>query len=319
MRTIMITGVAGFIGNRIAEILLKEAKRVIGLDTYQRNQKDKLRDWRMQRLDNYPDFCYFPVDIQNKDALKSVFQQNNIDAIIHMAARTGVRNSLLYPERYCNANIIGFLNVLELCRIHRIPKVVLASTSSLYAGEKGPFTEDLPVNKPLSIYTASKKAAETLAYTYHFLYQLDVSILRYFTVYGPAGRPDMAVFKFIKGIMEGSQIEIFGDGSQQRDFTFVDDIARGTVLALKPIGYDIVNLGNNHPHRIIDLIQLIEKFTGQKANCAFNGFNQADMKITWANIQKAQTLLGWQPEVDLEEGIKRTVAWTKSQWSWIRG
>jgi nucleoside-diphosphate-sugar epimerase len=180
-----------------------------------------------------------------------------------------------------------------------------------------PFREDLSVNTPISPYAASKKAAEAMAYTYHYLYGLDVTILRYFTVYGPAGRPDMAIFRFIKWIMEGVPLEIYGDGSQVRDFTYLDDIAEGTVKALKPAGYEIINLGNNHPYQLSEAIKLIEEYTGKKAHFKYKEFHKTDMKTTWADIDKAQKLLNWQPQVSLEEGIKRTVAWTKDNWDLI--
>jgi nucleoside-diphosphate-sugar epimerase len=180
-----------------------------------------------------------------------------------------------------------------------------------------PFREDLPVNTPISPYAASKKAAEAMAYTYHYLYGLDVTILRYFTVYGPAGRPDMATFRFIKWIMEGVPLEIYGDGSQVRDFTYLDDIAEGTVKALKLAGYEIINLGGNYPYKLSEAISLIEKYTKRKAELKYMEFDKADMKTTWADIDKAQKLLNWQPQVSLEEGIKRTVAWTKDNWDLI--
>jgi nucleoside-diphosphate-sugar epimerase len=191
-----------------------------------------------------------------------------------------------------------------------VKKFVLASTSSLYAGQTMPFVETLPVNSPISPYAASKKAAEVLAYSYHFLYGLDVSIVRYFTVYGPAGRPDMSVFRFIQWIDQGHPIELFGDGTQSRDFTFVDDIARGTILAMRPLGYEIINLGGgNKPTALLEIIEQIEKHLGKKANFDKRPFHQADMKSTWADISKAKRLLGWQPTVSLSDGIARTIDW----------
>jgi nucleoside-diphosphate-sugar epimerase len=182
-----------------------------------------------------------------------------------------------------------------------------------------PFKEDLPVNTPISPYAASKKSAEVIAYTYHYLYDIDVSVVRYFTVYGPAGRPDMSVFRFIKWIMEEKPLEVFGDGSQSRDFTYIDDIAEGTILALKPLGYEIINLGNNQPHKLSEVIKLIEKFTGKTARVENREFHKADLRATWADITKAKELLGWQPMVSLEEGIRRTVDWFKENWHWLRG
>jgi len=238
--------------------------------------------------------------------------------VINEAAREGVRASLQNPFVYFTTNALGTLNLLELCKNYGVPKFVLASTSSLYAGQPMPFKEDLPVNTPISPYAASKKSAEVIAYTYHYLYGIDVSVVRYFTVYGPAGRPDMSVFRFIKWIMEEKPLEVFGDGSQSRDFTYIDDIAEGTILALKPLGYEIINLGNNQPHKLSEVIRLIEKFTGKTVRVENREFHKADLKATWADITKAKELLGWQPKVSLEEGIRRTVDWFKENWHWLK-
>jgi len=216
-----------------------------------------------------------------------------------------VRYSLENPFIYLSTNAGGCLNLLELSRQYKVPKFILASTSTLYTGQKMPFKEDLPVNTPISPYAASKKAAESMAYTYHYLYGIDITILRYFTVYGPAGRPDMSIFRFIKWIEEGMPLEIFGDGSQKRDFTYVNDIAKGTIKALKYLGYEIINLGNNHSYKLSKAINLIEKCTNKKAQFKYKEFHKADMKATWADIEKAKNLLDWHPKVSLEEGIKR--------------
>ena len=186
--------------------------------------------------------------------------------------------------------------------------MVLASTSSLYAGEKMPFLESLPVNTPISPYAASKKAAESMAYTYHSLFGIDVSVVRYFTVFGPVGRPDMCIFRFIKWIAEGQPIELFGDGSQSRDFTYVDDIARGTIAAVKPVGYEVINLGGgNNPISLNQIIQWIEQDLGKKAIIQSEPFQETDIKETWADISKASELLGWSPKVDIREGVRKAV------------
>ncbi|MFN3788112.1 MAG: GDP-mannose 4,6-dehydratase, partial [Sulfurihydrogenibium azorense] len=199
---------------------------------------------------------------------------------------------------------------LEMMKKYQVRKMVLASTSSLYAGQPMPFKEDLPVNTPISPYAASKKAAEVMAYTYHYLYGIDVSIVRYFTVYGPAGRPDMSIFRFIKWIDEGKPIILYGDGSQSRDFTYVDDIAEGTILSTKELGYEIINLGGGkNPISLNTVIQTIEKYLNKKAVIDYRPFHKADLKETWADITKAEKLLGWKPKVSFEEGIKKTVEW----------
>jgi nucleoside-diphosphate-sugar epimerase len=318
MKKVLVTGAAGFIGSKVSEMLLEEGYQVVGVDNINDYYDIELKLWRLDYLKKYDNFKFYKFDIENYEELKSAFQLNCPEAVINLAARTGVRYSLENPFIYLSTNSGGNLNLLELCREYEVPKFVLASTSSLYAGQKMPFKEDLPVNTPISPYAASKKAAEMMAYTYHYLYGLDVTILRYFTVYGPTGRPDMAAFRFIKWIMEGVPLEIFGDGCQKRDFTYVDDIARGTIRALKPLGYEIINLGNNHPYKLSEVIKLMEKYIGEEARFKYKEFHKADMKTTWADINKARELFGWEPQVNLEEGIKRTVEWTGNNWEWIQ-
>lgn len=318
MKKILVTGSAGFIGARVSEMLLKEGYQVVGVDNINDYYDIKLKLWRLEKLKKHSNFIFYKISVENYNELKTIFRVNCPEGVINLAACTGVRYSLKNPFAYLSTNSSGNLNLLELCREHEVPKFVLASTSSLYAGQKMPFRENLPVNTPISPYAASKKAAEIMAYTYHYLYGLDVTILRYFTVYGPAGRPDMAAFRFIKWIMEGIPLEIFGDGCQKRDFTFIDDITRGTISALKPLRYEIINLGNNHPYKLLEIIRLIEKYVGKKAEFRYKELHKVDMKATWADIDKAQELINWQPQVSLEEGIKRTVEWTKNNWEWIR-
>jgi len=315
---ILVTGCAGFIGWAVAKRLLEEGHRVIGVDNLNSYYDVRLKHYRLEDLRSYRDFKFFQLDIEDYGKLKEVFKNYRFDAVINEAARAGVRASIEDPFVYMTTNANGTLNLLELCKNYGISKFVLASTSSLYAGQPMPFKEDLPVNTPISPYAASKKAAEVIAYTYHYLYGIDVSILRYFTVYGPAGRPDMSVFRFIKWIMEGSSLEVFGDGSQSRDFTYIEDIAEGTILALKPLGYQIINLGNNKPHSLLEMIGLVERFTGKKAKIENREFHKADMKATWADITKAKELLGWQPKTSLEEGIEKTVDWFKKNWHWLK-
>jgi len=318
MKKILVTGAAGFVGSEVSEMLLDDKYQVIGIDNLNDYYDVKLKLWRLDNLKKYDNFVFYKNDIEDYNLLKEMFQLHHPDAVINLAARAGVRYSIENPFIYLSTNAGGNLNLLELCKEFKILKYVLASTSSLYAGQKMPFNEDLSVNTPISPYAASKKAAEAMAYTYHYLYGIDVTILRYFTVYGPAGRPDMSIFRFIKWLAEGSTLEIFGDGSQIRDFTYIDDIARGTIMALKPLGYEIINLGNNHPEKLSTAIELIEKYIGRKANFEYKDFHKADVKATCADIGKAKELLNWQPEVNLEEGIKRTVEWTRDNWEWVQ-
>jgi len=318
MNSILVAGSAGFIGSKVAELLLKQGYDVIGVDNLNDYYDVRLKMYRLEKLQQYENFKFYHLDIENYAALKLIYELHRPGAVINEAARAGVRYSLENPHVYLSTNAGGTLNLLELCREYEVPKFVLASTSSLYAGQEMPFQEELPVNTPISPYAASKKAAEAMAYSYHYLYGLDVTVLRYFTVYGPAGRPDMSIFRFIKWIMEDKPLEIFGDGTQSRDFTYIDDIARGTVLALKPVGYQIINLGNNDPDKLIKVINLIEEYLGKEARFEYKKFHKADMKATWADITKAQRILEWQPQVSLEEGVKRTVDWVKENWDWVK-
>lgn len=318
MKKIIVTGVAGFIGSKVAEKLLENKKEIIGIDNLNDYYDIRLKQWRLENLKGKKQFAFCQVDIEDRDKLRKVFQEHKIEAVINLAARAGVRYSMENPFVYLSSNTMGNLNLLDMCREFEINKYILASTSSLYAGQEMPFREDLPVNTPISPYAATKKAAEVMAFAYHYLYGIDVSIVRYFTVYGPAGRPDMSPFRFIKWILEGVPLTIYGDGSQERDFTYVDDISEGTVQALKPLGYEVINLGNSYPYRLSETIKLMEKYIGKNAELKYEDFHKADMKSTWADIKKAKDLLGWQPRVSLEEGIKRTVQWTKENWDWVK-
>ncbi|KAB2953760.1 SDR family NAD(P)-dependent oxidoreductase [Heliorestis acidaminivorans] len=319
MKTILVTGVAGFIGSKVTEMLIDQGYHVVGIDNLNDYYDVRIKNWRLAQLETKKDsFTFYPIDIENLEDLDRVFQNHKIDAVMNLAARAGVRYSMENPHIYMTTNANGHLNILEFCRKYEIQKVILASTSSLYAGQKMPFTEELPVNTPISPYAASKKAAEAMSYSYHYLYGLDISIVRYFTVYGPAGRPDMSVFRFIKWTLEGKSLEIFGDGSQSRDFTYVDDIARGTIKALNPLGFEVINLGNNNPDKLSKMIEYIENYSAQKSQYEHKPFHKADITATWADISKAKALLDWEPQVSLEEGIERTVKWTKENWDWLK-
>ena len=319
MKKILVTGSAGFIGANVSEMLLKNGYQVVGVDNLNDYYDVNLKLKRLEQLKKSKHYTFYKTSIENLNELKKIFHDNNLQGVINLAARAGVRYSIKNPFAYILTNSIGNLNLLELCREYGIEKFVLASTSSLYAGQKTPFREELSVNTPISPYAVSKKAAEAMTYTYHYLHGLDVTVLRYFTVYGPASRPDMAVFRFIKLMLEGKSLIIFGDGQQERDFTYVDDIARGTIDALKPLGYQIINLGNNQPCKLIDMVRFIEKYTGKKAIIKYEKQDRADMEKTWADIKKAKEFLGWGPKIDLETGIRKTVEWTKKNWEWISG
>ncbi len=316
--TFLVTGCAGFIGWKVSQKLLERGYRVIGIDNLNDYYDVRVKEYRLKNLKDYEGFTFYKGDIEDRELLKEVFKKHDFDVVINEAARAGVRYSIENPHVYFTTNVLGTLNLLELCKEFGVKKFVLASTSSLYAGQPMPFKEDLPVNTPISPYASSKKSAEVLCYTYHYLYGIDVSVVRYFTVYGPAGRPDMSIFRFIKWVLEEKPLQVFGDGSQSRDFTYIDDIAEGTILATKPLGYEIINLGNSNPHSLRELIELIEKYTGKRASLELKDFHKADMKATWADISKARRLLGWEPKVSLQEGIKRTVEWFLENWGWLK-
>ena len=253
---VLVTGAAGFIGCRTAELLLQQGRKVVGIDNMNDYYDPRLKRHRVEQLETLSGFVFYPVDIENLSALDTLFVEHDIGGVINLAARAGVRYSIQNPHVYMSTNAAGTLNLLEVMRAHDVRKFVLASTSSLYAGQPMPFTEELPVNSPISPYAASKKAAEMMAYTYHHLFDIDVTILRYFTVYGPAGRPDMSVFRFIRWIDEGAELMLYGDGSQRRDFTYVDDIADGTIRALKPLGFEVINLGTGiAPQQFVDAVR----------------------------------------------------------------
>jgi nucleoside-diphosphate-sugar epimerase len=312
MKKVLLTGAAGFIGAKTAEKLLERGVEVIGIDNLNDYYDVKLKEYRLSQIKN-PKFQFQKIDIEDKAKLAELFREHEFDVVFNLAARAGVRYSMENPDVYMTTNAMGSLHLLDLMKQYKTPKFVLASTSSLYAGQPMPFKEDLPVNTPISPYAATKKAAEVMAYSYHYLYGIDVSVVRYFTVYGPAGRPDMSPFIFADKILKGEELPVFGDGSQSRDFTFVDDIAEGTILASKKIGYEIINLGGgNNPYTLHQMIALMEKNSGKKAKLHLQEKIKADMDITWADISKAKNLLGWEPKVSFEEGISRLMKWHES-------
>ncbi len=318
MATYLVTGAAGFIGSKVAEMLLADGHMVVGVDNLNDAYDVRLKHWRLDQIKDHEGFTFHHLDICNREALEeATFGVQRFDAVLNLAARAGVRQSVENPWIYQETNVTGTLNLLELCRAYDVPKFVLASTSSLYGKDNEmPYREDQNTDHPLSPYAASKKAAEALCYTYHYLHGLDVTVFRYFTVYGPAGRPDMSLFRFVQWISEGKPVLIFGDGTQSRDFTYVDDIARGTIAGLKPLGYEVINLGSDRPVVLLDVVRAVEQAVGKDAHLIFEPRHPADVMATWADIGKAERLLDWQPQQRFEEGVLRTVGWYAANRGW---
>lgn len=356
MSTCLVTGAAGFIASRVCEMLLAEGRTVVGVDNLNDYYDVRLKLYRLGRVAeqaglkeysrrlsalsaqvsasnprlgadglkltavNSARFVFEPMDIEDRAALEALFAAHKFDAVFNLGARAGVRASIENPEIYRRTNVLGEENVLRCQVKFGVGKHVLASSSSVYAGCPMPFTESAALGRMLSPYAETKRQAELLAEDGHRSDGLDVTVLRYFTVFGPAGRPDMAPFRFIKWIAEGTPITLYGDGTQSRDFTYVDDIARGTILAAKPLGYQIINLGGGrNPISLQTLIALIEKALGKKAVINGQPFHAADVKQTWADITKAGNLLGWHPQIAPEEGFQRTVAWYLANREWLKG
>ena len=318
MVSYLVTGAAGFIGSRVSQTLLEMGHSVIGVDNLSDAYDVRLKKWRLDQLSGQEHFHFEAADILDRPAMDQLFRSATFQAVINLAARAGVRQSVENPWIYVDTNVTGTLNLLELCARHGVGKFVQASTSSLYGVQEQPFHEDLPTDRPLSPYAASKKGAEALCHSYHHLYGLDVSVLRFFTVYGPAGRPDMSLMRFTKWIYEGEPVRIFGDGRQSRDFTFVDDIAKGTILALKPLGFEVVNLGSDGPVKLLDTIRILEKRIGKEASIRYEDPQPADVTKTWADISKANRLLGWKPDVSVEAGLAQLVDWYRENRDWAR-
>jgi nucleoside-diphosphate-sugar epimerase len=276
-----------------------------------------MKEHRLDKLAGRDQFSFHQIDISDWGVIEASFIDQKFDAIINLAARAGVRSSVENPWVYVDTNVTGTLNLLELAQRTSIPKFILASTSSIYGlGAPLPTPETAGSSRPLQAYAASKKGAEALTHAYHHLYDIDVTIVRFFTVYGPAGRPDMSIFRFIRWISEGESLQLNGDGTQSRGFTYIDDIARGVIQALKPVGYEIINLGGHETITMNELIALIEKKVGRKAIVNHHPFHSADMKANLADVTKAGALLGWEPKVGLEEGISRSIEWYNQNRDW---
>jgi UDP-glucuronate 4-epimerase len=307
---IVVTGIAGFIGFHVATALLARGEEVIGLDSINDYYDPALKRHRLALLQKQPRFQFYQYDLCDFDRLGSLFKVHSIDRICHLAAQAGVRYSISHPFAYQKSNNEGFLNILELARHHHVKNFVYASSSSVYgANTKLPFSENDRVDTPISLYAATKRANELTAYCYSHLYKLPTSGLRFFTVYGPWGRPDMALFIFTRSILEGKPIEVFNNGNMRRNFTYIDDIVKGILLTLdNPVNYELYNIGNSAAENLMDFISAIEIELGKKAEKIFLPMQQGDVPATVADIEKIRRL-GFEPTTNIKDGIKKFVAW----------
>ncbi len=314
----LVTGAAGFIAARVATMLLDAGHTVVGVDNLNDAYDVRMKEFRLKQLQVRTGFEFRRLDISDWGAVQSLMAGSpTFDGVINLAARAGVRASVENPWVYIDTNVTGTLNLLELCQRMGVPKFVLASTSSIYGNDAPlPTPETADSSSPLQAYAASKKGAEAMAHAYYNLYDIDVSVVRFFTVYGPAGRPDMSIFRFIRWIIEGETLLLNGDGTQSRGFTYIDDIARGVILALKKVGFEVINLGGHENITINALIAMIERQVGQRAIIKQYPFPAADMMANLADVTKAGKLLGWEANVGMEAGIERAIAWYNEHRAW---
>lgn len=317
---ILVTGGAGFIGSHTVEALLARGERVVALDNFNTYYDPQRKRSNVAPFMGNSGFRLVEGDVRDRDALEGLFTSERIERVVHLAAMAGVRFSIKDPELYERVNVGGTQNLVELAIKHEIENFVHASSSSVYGDAPVPYREDARTDTPLSPYAATKKMAEVMLYTYHYLYKLPMSLLRFFTVYGPRGRPDMAVYLFTDWIARGQPLRLYGDGSQGRDYTYVTDTVSGIIAALdRPAPYNIYNLGNANPHPNAYLIELIERELGERARVERLEYPSMDPQQTSADITRARQDLGYNPQVPLEEGVRRFVAWYKAEGLGVRG
>ena len=316
MANYLVTGAAGFIGARTSELLTKDGHTVIGIDNMNDAYDLRMKEYRLGKLQAMPGFTFHKLDISEKSIIDRL-KGYEFEGLINLAAWAGVRASVKNPWIYVESNVLGTLNMLELCRQTGTRKFIVASTSSIY-GENPPYPtpESASSSEPLQPYAASKKGAEAMAHAYHHLYDIDVTVVRFFTVYGPAGRPDLSIFRFVQWISEGHPVRVNGDGEQSRGFTYIDDIGRGIISALKPLGFEIINLGGHEVITINNLIRLIEEVVGRKAIVQYGPPDPADMFTNWADVTKAGELLGWEPQFNMRVGVEKLVEWYNAEREW---
>ena len=312
---ILVTGCAGFIGFHVSKKLLEEGYGVIGIDNFNDYYDPSLKESRNQILSKYTNYKLYKGNIQDSKFLDEIFKTHNLDLVCNLAAQAGVRYSVTNPLTYEESNSLGFLQVLEAMRRHNVKSLVFASSSSVYGGIKEtPFKESMKIDGPVSLYAATKAANELYAHAYSKLYGLNSIGLRFFTVYGPYGRPDMALYGFVKAITEGKTIQVYNHGNQKRDFTYIDDIVSGVIASInavnsKKVKYEIINLGRGQPANLMDFIKEIESAVGKEAKKEFLPPQQGDVSKTHADISKAKTLLNYEPQTDIKEGISQFVNW----------
>jgi UDP-glucuronate 4-epimerase len=319
-KRILLTGGAGFIGSHLAEALLRRNAQVSIVDNLDEFYSPVWKKANLESIRKIGPFEFFDQDICAMDGLREIFARVRPEAVIHLAARAGVRPSIEQPRLYEQVNVAGTVNLLELCREFQVSRLIFGSSSSVYgATSRAPFSEEQTDLRPISPYAATKLSGEMFCYTYAHLYKLPVVALRFFTVYGPRQRPDLAIHKFVARIEAGKAIPIFGDGETGRDYTYVDDIVAGILGALDynfsladGVPFEICNLGNSSPVKLSELVRLLECATGKKANIQREGLQQGDVPLTWADISKAGKLFGYRPQTTLEEGLKKFVAWYRS-------
>lgn len=311
MGRILITGAAGFIGSSLSDCLLKNGFRVLGIDNFDPFYDRLIKGNYIAHALKNPGYQFKEGDIRDKDFINNCFSDFRPDIIVHLAAKAGVRPSMSDPGLYYDVNVMGTLNILEMMKKNSIRKMIFASSSSVYGNNKKiPFSENDNVDYPVSPYAASKKAGELLCHTYHHLYNLDIFCLRFFTVYGPRQRPDLAIHKFVKAILNDEVITLYGDGTTSRDYTHIDDIVKGISAAIEKVkGFDIFNLGNSKPISLTGLVRLLEKSAGREAHIKYLPMQDGDVERTFADISKAMTWLGFNPEIGLETGIKNYLKW----------
>lgn len=309
----LVTGSAGFIGYHVSKFLLERGDEVVGFDNFNPYYPVQIKEDRTAQLRKYPKYRLFRSDLCEANTVRGIFEAEQFPKVCHLAAQAGVRYSIEHPEAYMQSNLVGFLNILEACRHAKTQRLVYASSSSVYGGnQKLPFSESDSVDRPISLYAATKKANELMAHTYTHLYGFQTVGLRFFTVYGPWGRPDMAMWLFTKAILAGKPIQIFNHGKMERDFTYVDDIVQGIVACLDRDGldpYEVFNLGNHRSEKLSEMIATLERELGVEAKKEFLPMQAGDVPATYADIERARKKLGFEPHTNINEGIKKFVAW----------